>query len=163
MNNDRLLLLMQAMSTGFERPEPDVVRRVEILLGSEEFVYVDVRHTNSNNMLSGEAVILTPSRVVKAEWSTPRVERDNQKATASVETWPRRSLTSAAIESNIADDMNSDACWMGDWGAEWPRYCVLTLWFEGRPQSLMLPLSQASESRKQLRAALPELLADLDR
>ncbi|GHH44047.1 hypothetical protein [Lentzea cavernae] len=162
MSDDRATRILYGLSTGVDQPSNDVVWRIEALLGHEDEIFVDVRHVRGDDTVGGIGVVITATRVIRAQWSTPR-QRVARQSTVTVETWSRRALVMASIDSSEVLGVNTDADWARDWGAEWPADSVLTLRYEGQLEALTLPLLGGTSHRKNFRELVPYLLADLNR
>ncbi|GAB2829220.1 hypothetical protein [Lentzea nigeriaca] len=162
MSEDRVTRIMNGLSTHIALPSNDVVWRVDALLGQEDEIFIDVRHSLEDDPISGIGVVITATRVIRARWSTPRQKVAGQ-STVAVETWSRRALMTASVDASEELRVNRDADWARDWGAEWPPDSVLTLRYEGQPDPLTLPLQEGPAHRKEFRELVPALLADLSR
>jgi hypothetical protein len=150
-------------------PPASVTNRMAELI--DELVYADFVAAPSELGLAGTAVVLTPTRVVKADFEDSLPGRyqdaDGQewaRCSSSVRCWPRRLLMSVSIEPS-GPGWNEDGLWTQEWDDFPPGGCV-TLRYEGQNDPLSLPLelhtaTAAAESKPLNRELLESLLADL--
>lgn len=162
MSHERTVLIRNAMNDGNYKPDPNVVRRIDALMGIDQARYIDVRHTPEHDGMSGLGVVLTTTRVIHTTWSIPDHLDHGSGPSIWVTTWARRTLIRAEI--GLAGRSNTYNDWSRADEGEWPQGALLSLEYEGRQSPLELPLKQDQETRNQFfKNLVPTLLADLDR
>ena len=163
MSTDLSRDLRQALVDDHGRePKLHVARRIAVLLGDDDAVYVDAGRHRSHQTTLWTGVVLTEDRVIHASAYLP----DDLKPIATVTTWARRTLISAEIAEwvDLPDDTQAERNSASTWsaaGPDWPEGAVLSLAYPAA--KLVLPLRQDAEARQQFRHLLPDLLADVTR
>lgn len=157
MGEELAVAIRNAMFDGNYRPQIHVARRIAALMGNEAAEYTDVSHTPHDKSMKGLGIVLTATRVIYANWSTPN-DHHGRTGTVVVTTWPRKSLIKAEIK---AGGTNADQDWSQTSGSEWPYGGVLSLEYEGVQSPIELPLSQDAGTRSKFFELVPKLLTDL--
>lgn len=144
-----------------------VTRRVHALLGDEQPDFVDVGLTINNSTCSGEALVVTPTRIVYAVFKdTPRdvQAKDDLTFTVETSTWARSSLIAMSLHADEDNGLrrNPDHEWAQEYEDWWPQDCYVTLSFE-HGQSIEMPLSDQphNDVAKSLRGLVTSLAEDL--
>ncbi|SDM99653.1 hypothetical protein SAMN04488074_13128 [Lentzea albidocapillata subsp. violacea] len=126
MGEELVVTIRNAMFDGNYRPPIHVARRIAALMVNEKAEYTDVNHTPQDKSMKGVGVVLTATRVIYANWSTPN-DHHGRTGTAVVTTWARKTLIKAEIK---AGDTNADQDWSQASGSEWPHGGALNLEYE---------------------------------
>jgi hypothetical protein len=140
-----------------------VVRKLELLLGADEPIFIDARGSLDDSTTSGAAVIFTERRVIAGTWDdSPRGATDKTAYTSDAGTWSRSALLGVDIESNADEDTNPDKAWSQDYGELWPYDAYVKFTYKGAP-TIALPLSDQPSKvvREGLRGLVHALVAGL--
>ena len=148
--------------TGWPALPPHVAYRVAALLGTEPLLYadsnVDITRRPGDDVLNGRIIAFTADTVVLLVLTdvTLRPESD-VAATVDVQAWARRDLKGVVVGGS----RNTDDVWMSAQQVLWPRKAVVGLFYDGRPEPVVLPLSDTGADR--LGDFMPTLTKDLAR
>jgi hypothetical protein len=128
-----------------------VLYRLSALVADEPLLYVDssLDPSGSNGTWSGEVVVFTPTRLIRAALTeAPQYADGDEAATVSVTAHQRR-VPTTSIEG-------ADAVWQEDWEG-WPAAGRVEVTYEGAP-TVVLPLNSTDRQRERLNEFLVALM-----
>jgi hypothetical protein len=132
-----------------------VAVRVAILLGNEPDIYLDNNFGVHAAHVTGDIVVVTPTRMIKAHLAAPPDARADH-GEVSTDTWSRRTLRKVTLQALGQDD---------PWGETpehgWPSGATAALQYD--QARLVLPFhgTGGTEKLTQFAAIFPGLLEDI--
>lgn len=149
-----------------QRAPVHVVRRLHLLLGGAEAMYVEGQATPAAPAMDGWVVAFTETRVVRVVFTQSQnpSSYSDLTFTATASAWPRHALGRVDISPDERSRVNSDAVWHEDLQDWWRDGAAIRLTYvtAGEVVTLSAEGWGADDQRRALLAFLPSLLADLD-
>lgn len=149
--------------SGFSALPSHVGHRVAALLGAESLLYADsnvdiTRGDGAPDTLNGRIIAFSADVVVLLVLTGVTARPDSDvAATVDVQVWSRRDLKSVMVGGS----RNTDDVWAAGQQDSWPRGAIVGLFYDGRPEPVVLPLSDTGAAR--LGDFMPSLTKDLAR
>jgi hypothetical protein len=154
------------LGMGFWAPV-HAVRRMHLLMGDEDAVWVDGRiEVVEVGVYSGTLLVLTEKSLITADLVESPNSLDSSKPathSVSVSLSPRSELRRLLIVGDASADENPDDRWEADHGDLWPHQAKVTLVYSDVGEwTLPLKVDPSKAQRTTFRTSvLPSLLADL--
>ena len=83
--------------------------RLAVLLGNEDYVYLNSDFAIVDGYLQGPIVLFTPTRVIHA--TTGMLNTAGENVLIDVSTWPRGAMVDSPITTNEESNLNSNDTW----------------------------------------------------